>query len=769
MDYHHQMTDDDSTGQTPIGGNTRRIDAPGKVTGKTRYVEDMVMPGMLHACVLRSPHHYARLLSIDITEAERSSGVVRILTASDIPGVNELVGYSRGEPILTSVGDTVRQQGAPIALVVARTLDQARRGMLAIKVEYEVLPPVFGESEALRENAEQLYPGGNILNHHHLKHGDMQAAFAGSDILVETDYFTAFQEHSALEREAVLGYIDEEGRITVTAGTHEPHWQQGFIAQTLGVDVSKIRVIVPPTGGSFGGKQDPWPFCVTGLMVHLLRLPVRLTYSRSEVFSATPKRHAYHIHLKIGATADGRFTGIRVRIYADTGGYDSAGYWIPNYAVTASGGAYSWQAVDASAQSYFTNAGKCGQFRGFGTPQSVFALESTLDELAQKLNMDALELRLQNHLPQGGISFLGYPSGESLGYRQVLEAIRPRYRELLAETQDYNAQNGSAYRMGIGLAGMWYRFGKSGSLQVETHAELAPDGHFVIYCSASDYGQGITTVMLQLAAESFGVPRDCIELVNADTGRTPDSGIQGASRATYFIGNSVRIAASNLKHEILSTASEILDLNPAGLVLGADKVYSLNDPARYVTLAAIATEFDQLGKSRRVVGMFDLGAKFPEETRPEYLPIFVTGAHLAQVLVDMETGLVEVKRLVAAHDVGRAINPDGSRGQIQGAAIMGVGSALLEEYIPGKSTGFENYILPMVLSIPEMEVILVEVPSYYGPHGAKGLGEAAMLPTAPAIVNAISRAIGHRVRQIPATPERVLAAIQASRAQDTTQ
>ena len=762
MKYRNQTTEDDSPNQIPIGGSTRRIDTAGKVTGKTCYVEDMVMPGMLYASVLRSPHHFARLLSIDTTVAEQLPGVMRILTASDIPGVNELVGYSRGEPVLTSIGDLLRQQGAPIALVVAKTMDQARQGAQAIKIDCEVLPPVFGEEDALGQNTEQLYPGGNILNQHTLAHGDLQAAFAGSDVLIETDYYTSFQEHSSLEREAALGYIDEENRITVVAATHEPHWQQGYIAQTLGIDASKIRVIVPPTGGSFGGKQDPWPFCATGLMVHLLQQPVRLSYSRGEVFSSTPKRHPYHIHLKVGATADGRFTGIRVRIHADTGGYDSAGYWIPNYAITASGGAYQWQAVDAFAQSYFTNAPKCGQFRGFGTPQSVFALEATLDELAQKLEMDPLELRLLNRLPQDGISFLGYPVGESLGYAQVLEAIRPRYRELLVEMRDYNAESGNTTRMGVGLAGMWYRFGKSGSLQVETHAELAPDGHFVIYCSAPDYGQGITTVMVQLATESLGVSRDCIELVNADTARVPDSGIQGASRATYFIGSSVSRATSNLKQAILSTASEMLDLDPAVLILREDKVYSHVNPERFVMLADVAAEFDQLGKSRRVIGMFDLEEQFPEETRLEYLPIFVTGAHVAQVLVDMETGLVQMKHLVAAHDVGRAINPPEAIGQVQGAAIMGVGSALLEEFIPGKTTGFENYILPMVHAIPEMEVILVEVPSYYGPYGAKGLGEAAMLPTAPAIVNAISRAIGHRIRQIPATPERILKAIMAS-------
>lgn len=759
MEHLKSTPEQESSQQRPIGGSTQRIDALGKVTGQTRYVEDIVLPGMLYASVLRSPHCHARLISIDTSSAERSEGVERILTASDIPGINQLVGYSRGEPVLTAVGDTVKQQGAPIALVIAASLSAARRAMQKIKVEYEILPAVFGEEEALKNGGTHIYPGGNILNTFHLAHGDLQAAFSASDILLETDYYTSSQEHSALEREAALGYLDEAGRITVMAGTHEPHWQQGFIAQTLAIPPDQVRVIVPPTGGSFGGRQDPWPFCATGLMVYLLRRPVRLSYSRSEVFTSTPKRHPYHINLKIGARADGRLTGIRVRINADTGGYDSAGYWIPNYAVTASGGAYAWQAVDAYAQTYFTNTAKSGQYRGFGTPQSVFALESTLDELAQALKIDPLEFRRQNCLKQEENCFLGYPLGESLGYAQALEAIRPRYHEFLAEMQAYNAASRDSSRMGVGLAGMWYRFGKSGSLKVETHAELAEDGHFVIYCSAPDYGQGISTVMVQLAAETLGVNRDCIELVNADTGRTPDSGIQGASRATYFVGSAVKNAAHNLKQAILSVAAELLDCDPSGLTLETGQVRRKDSITASLSLQEVAAEFDRLGKPRRLIGIFDLSERFPEGKRPEYLPIFITGAQLAQVIVDRETGLTRVNRLVAAHDVGRAINPTGATAQIEGAVVMGIGSALLEEYLPGKSNGFANYILPMIDSVPRMEVILVEVPSYYGAFGAKGLGEAAMLPTAPAVINAISRAVGKRIRSIPATPERILMAI----------
>jgi CO/xanthine dehydrogenase Mo-binding subunit len=599
-----------------------------------------------------------------------------------------------------------------------------------------------------------------VLSHYALAHGDIEAAFATSDVLLETDYSTSFQEHSAMEREAVLGYFDEEGLLTIVAGTHEPHWQRDYIGHALRIDPGRVRVIVPPTGGSFGSRQDPWPLVATALMVYLVQRPVRLAYSRREVFDATPKRHPYDVHLKLGATTEGYLTGIQVRIHANTGGYDSAGYWIPNYAVTSSGGPYAWQAVDAYAESVYTNGPKCGQFRGYGTPQSTFALECTLDELAQRLEVDPLEFRLKNRLCQDAVSFLGYAVGESLGYADVLEALRPRYQQFQEEAREYNSQD-TVNRMGVGLAGMWYRFGKSGSLRIETNAELALDGHFIVYCSAPDYGQGIATVMQQLASEALGVARDRIELINADTAFTPDSGIQGASRATYFIGSSVVNAVQNLKEQIFAAAAEMIDQDPADLRLLDDRIVAHSQFNTTIPLTTIALEMNRIGKSRKVTGIFDLSPQFPKETRPEYLPLIVTGAQLAQVVVDRETGQVEVKRIAAAHDVGRTINPPQAVGQIQGAIVMGIGTALTEEYLPGISTGFTDYILPMIHAAPEIEVFLVEVPSYYGAYGAKGLGEAAILPTAPAVINAVSRAIGMRLRRVPATPERVLDALKS--------
>jgi len=758
-----------------VGGDIIRTDSIEKVTGRAKYVEDMVMPSLLHAKVLRSPHHHARLLSLNTEKAAQLPGVVRIITAADIPGENGLFDYSRTEPVLTPVGDTVKMVGAPVALVVATSPEHAQVGLEAIEVEYQPLPYTFDTEETLKEGAFPIYEKGNVLSTNRVAHGDLEAAFAGSDVIIETCYRTAYQEHVALEREAALGTIDEGGRVTVIGGTHEPHWAQGYIAATLALDPAQVRVITPPTGGSFGGKQDPWPLVATGLMTYWVGQPVRLAYSRRESFDASPKRHPYQVNNKIGATRDGQLTGITVRINANTGGYDAHGYYIPNYAVMASGGPYRWQAVDAQAQSVYTNGPKSGQFRGFGTPQSIFALECTLDELIEQLGEDPLEFRLKNAIQQSSISFLGYPIAESLGYAEVLEAIRPRYLEFQEEVAAFNAAAGEVetrffgknlvsgpLRKGLGLSGMWYRFGKSGSLRIEAHAELADDGHFIVYCSAPDYGQGTNTVMSQLAAEALGVPRDRIELVNADTALTPDSGIQGASRATYWVGNAVCNAVQNLKIGIQATTAELLDCPPSDLTLAGERIVSQSDPSKSISLESVAQEFDRIGISRKVIGLFDPSPLFPEETRPQYTPHFVTGAHLAEVFVNLHTGEVQVTRIVAAHDVGRAINPLDAKGQIEGAVVMGLGTALMEEYIPGASTGFSDYYLPTIKSVPEIEVMLVEVPSFHGPLGAKGLGEAAILPSTPAIINAVSQAIGARIRELPATPERVLKRISES-------
>ena len=752
------------TDKPVIGGDMLRTDSIDKVTGRALYVQDIKMEGMLHAKILRSPHHHARLVALSTDRAARVPGVVRIFSAADIPGSLYFPDYSQNEPVLAPVGATVRIVGAPVAAVVAETEAVAEMGLAAIDVEYEVLPHTSDAEEALSPDAVEIDGDHNLLNTFVVKHGDLKAAFGGADRVFEGTYRTTFIEHAALERETLLGYIGDDDRITLTRGTHQPHLQQGYVSDALNVPRDQIRVIMPPTGGTFGGKQDPWPFLITAIMVFHLRRPVRLVYTRHESFDASPKRHPYTVRYRMGVTDGGQLSGIHVRIDCNTGGYDGHGQFVNNYALTASGGPYRWGAVDGEARTVFTNGPKAGQYRGFGTSQSTFALECAMDELAESLGHDPIEFRIANSISEADRSFLGYPVGDTLGYVDALEAILPHYKEFTRQTEAFNHEQADGrLRQGVGLAGMWYRFGKSGKLQIEAHAELARDGHLIVYCSAPDYGQGISTVMSQMAAEAFGVTRDRVELVNADTARVPDSDIQGASRATFFVGGAVIEAVQALTNEIMGVAAELLDVPPDRLAIDGDRVVVTDNPASALPLSQVAAEFDRIGKPRRVVQFFDLSGDFPDETRPQYIPLFVTGVHLSLVEVDTLTGEVVVHRMVAAHDVGRAINPLDAAGQIEGSYLMGLGAALMEEYIPGKSTGFSDYYLPTVSSMPEMEVILVEVPSRYGPHGVKGLGEAAMLPSAPSIINGVSRAIGVRLRALPATPERILAAIAAGR------
>ena len=743
-----------------IGGAQTRVDAKDKVTGAALYAEDIQMPGLLFAAIVRSPYPHAQVLKVDTRPAMRLCGVVRVLTAADIPGRNSLEGYSRNEHLLAATGDSVRMIGDAVALVVAETLELARAAATAVHVEYEPLSHTYDALEAISPGAPQIYQGGNVLNSETIQHGDLDEAMSGADLVLETHYRTPFMEHSALERETVLSYIDDQGRVTVVAGHQEPHWAQGWTASMLGLPLDRVRVITPPIGGAFGGKQDPAPLMAGALAAYHVRRPVRLTYNRRESFDASPKRHPYRMDYRVGVRADGKLTGLTLRILANTGAYDSDGFCIPRYALVAGGGPYSWQAVDANARVVHTNAPKAGQMRGFGTPQSTLALECTLDELAAKLGIDPLELRLRNAIDDQSGTYLGYPPAETMGYRQCLDAILAHYQAALVRTKSWNEEHAAEpCRRGVGLAGMWYRFGKRGPITCEAHAELGLDGKIALYFAAPDYGQGTTTVMAQLAAEALGLPRDQLHLVNADTALTPDSGIQGASRSTYWVGGAVSKAAALLRARITHTAAEMLDHAPGDLTLDGEGVRA--PTGLLLSLAAIAAEMERIGQPRKVRGVFAprLDPRSRKDPRPEYLPFFVTGAHLAEVDVRLDTGQVRVLRIVAAHDVGRAINPQGVRGQVEGAVLMSLGAALMEDYIPGTSTGFSDYYLPTMRSTPEIVVIPVEVPSRWGPQGAKGLGEAATLPTAPAILNAIHDATGARIRELPATAERILAAI----------
>ncbi len=742
-----------------VGGSSERHKGWERVSGAALFAEDISMPNLHYASVVRSPHFHARVTDLDSSPALGIPGVVRVLTASDVPGENGLGDYSIDEPLFAPVGGTVRMLGDPVALVLGVTREAAALGAKAVRVGYLPLPHTTEVVHALDPEAMPIHAAGNLLAEDSIRTGDAAAAWSEAEVVVQADYATSFQAHMAIEREAALGYIDEAGRIAVIGANHEPHWGRSYLARILGLPEDGIRVITPPIGGSFGGKQDIWPLAAAAVAAYHLRQPVQLAYSRREVMEAAPKRHPYACHCVIGAKRDGRLLGMKFDALINKGAYDSAGRYVPNYAVTTSVGPYRWRAVEARARSVYSNGPKAGQFRGFGTPQAAFAMECTLDELSEKLGIDPLELRMRNALEDNEITGLGYRVAESLDYAKVLEAILPDYRAARASVASFNAQSGPGIRRGVGVAGMWYRFGKYGRPLSQAEVELGLDGRITIYASGAEYGQGIETVFSQIAAEHLGVSRAALRLVNADTSCTLDGDVTGASRNTYWVGGAVADAARRLRATILATAAAVLGRPAEGLTLRDERVSS--DHAE-LTLARIARELEDSGVSRRATGRMDLRTRFPDfDRRDLYLPMFVTGACLAQVEVELETGLTRVLAVSAAHDVGRVINRRDAEGQIEGSIVMGLGSVLMEEFLPGLSTGFGTYMIPTMRSVPEIRVHLVETPSRYGPLGAKGLGEAAMLATAPAMINAISRAIGGRVRRLPATAERVLAAIRA--------
>ena len=755
-----------------IGGDPTRHDGWGRVSGETRYAGDIALPDMHHVAFVRSPHFHAQIIRLDTGPARAVPGVVAALTAADVPGENiGLGGYSQDEHLLAPVGGKVRMLGDPIALVVGRTPEAAAAGADAVRVEFAVLPHTFDVAGAEAPDAIRIHEN-NLLATAAAHTGDASAALAGSDVVVSATYRTTFQAHMAMERESAVAYWDEADRLTVICGSHEPHWNRAYLCTILGLPIERIRVINPPMGGSFGGRQDVYPMAAAALAAYAVRKPVKMVYSRREVMDAAPKRHPYTLRGTVGGRwhavggEDGqqvpRLTALQMEIEVNTGAYDSAGRYIADYAVVASVGPYRWPGVDVQARVLYSNGPKAGQFRGFGTPQSVFATECLLDELCQQLGADPLAFRLHNLLANGDHTGTGLPVGETLGIRPVLEALQDDYREMTARVAAFNADpRCGPRRRGVGLAAMMYRFGKYGAARSQAEAELGLDGRFTVYASAAEFGQGIETVFTQLAAETLGVSRAVIRLVNADTAHTLDGDVTGASRATYWVGSAVVDAARRLAAAICATAAELLDRPPDDLILTDDAVRSRSTDGPALPLAAVAAEMARAGQPRRIRGVIDLSRHYPDDRAGDYLPFFLTAAHLAEVEVDLETGKPAVKLIVAAHDVGKVINPRDAVGQVEGGVVMGLGSALIEEFVPGISRGFSTYGLPTITSIPEIRVRLVEAPGRYAAFGVKGLGEATLLPTPPAIINAISRAIGARIRQTPATAERILTAITA--------
>ena len=739
-----------------VGVSAARVDALAKVRGAALYADDHQPPGALHLQIVRSPHPRAAVVRIDPAPAYRLSGVVGVLTAADVTGRNAYGILVEDQPVFCD--HVVRYAGDAVAAVVAESREAAEAGARAVAVQYRPEPPVLATELACRDAAPRLHPTGNLLARPTVRRGDVEGALAEASVVVEGTWQTQWIEHAYIEPEAGLAEPAPDGTTVLTVSTQTPYMDRDATARVLGVPPGMVRVVQAVTGGGFGGKLDMAVQPYLALAARKFGRPVRCAFGREESVLATVKRHPYRVSVRLGADAGGRFTAIDALVTGDTGAYASWGPTVITRACVHATGPYVVPHVRARGYLWYTNNPPAGAMRGFSTPQMAIGTEGAVDLLALRLGLDPIELRLRNALRRGSITGTGQRLDGSVGLIETLLAVRQR-RDALAKREPLPVEQGS-WVLGEGVASMWYGIGNTAlSNPAEVRVELQDDGGVHLFTSAADIGQGSSTILCQVLAEALGLDLARIRLTTGDTGTTPDSGKTSASRVAFIVGNAVRDAAAALAKTVAAEGAALVGVAPDRVRLRAGRV-DRTDGRGGVNLAAVARAIRERDGQLAFRGWFDpQTTPLDEDGQGAPYQSYAFATQLAQLYANRQTGEVRVRRVIAAHDLGRAINPQAAEGQIEGGVVMGLGFALTEEYVPGKTLDFSTYLIPTSLEAPEIVPILVESDEPGGPFGAKGVGEPAMIATAPAVLNALSRAIGRRVWRLPATPERVFRAI----------
>ncbi|OGW37811.1 MAG: hypothetical protein A2Y97_03920 [Nitrospirae bacterium RBG_13_39_12] len=734
-----------------FGQSILRVDAPDKLAGRALYAGDLFFPGMVHLKILRSDRPHARILRIDTEKAETHPGVVAVFTHKDIPGTNRVGPRNKDQPVLCD--DKVRYIGDPVAMVAAETEKVAEEATSLIRVDYEDLPGIFSPEEALIPEAIKIHESGNVLLERVLLRGDPDQAIKEADVVITNTYRTQMVEHGYLEPEAGVAKY-EDGKITVWMPSKHAHFDHKEMAGVVGLPPEKVRVILTTIGGSFGDKQCLAPGYYVALASLKTGRPCKMVYDREESFIASTKRHPFLIHYTTGATRDGRILAAKVEIIADTGAYSSYGPSILVRGLVHAAGPYEIPNVYVRARAVYTNNPVAGAMRGFGVPQVVVAHESQMDILAEILKMNPFEIRLKNGMKPGSLTATGQSLNVSVGYKETIERVKEEI------TRRGVPISFGSKRYGWGIATMFYGIGLTGLPNPGfSRIEANESGDFTLYMGCGDVGQGSATVMTQIVAEVMNSEVEQIKWVIGDTDLCPDSGTSTASRVTYIVGRSVQMAAENLRSLLQETAASMIGAPKEDLVLDHGFFYPQEAPHQKISIVEVVKKMKKEGVSPVGEGTFS-----PETTsldmktgqgNPYATYAFATQGAL--VSVDMDSGEVEVLDIVACHDVGKAGNPINVEGQIEGGVSMGLGYGLMEEVILKdgviQNPRFSEYFIPTALDFPEVTSLLVETEEPTGPFGAKGVGEPALLPTAPAILNAIATAAGVRAKEIPVTSE----------------
>jgi CO/xanthine dehydrogenase Mo-binding subunit len=753
-----------------VGKSEIRVDALDKVRGKLEYVADLEFPGALHGKVLRSPYPHALIKSIHIEKAKGLPGVAAVLTSKDVPGRNGIGVVIPDQPVIC--GDKVRYVGDGVALVAAETEEIAIQALGLIEVEYEPLPPVLSPEEALRPDAPKIHEKGNLLTTSKIRKGDTVKGFEQAEVILERTYRVPFLEHMYLEPDVTLVTPHREGWISIKGPMQAPFTTRKNIAAVLGLPMNKVQCIQTPIGGGFGGKEDS-PIDIgarAAVLAWKTGRPVKMEYDREEITLTTAKRHPMIIHCKIGAKKDGTFVAFEGTILDEQGAYASLGPLIPPaggvhaHAVIMLPGPYVIPHVRVDGHLLYTNHPYGGAMRGFGAPQVNFAHESLVDELAEILGMDPFDLRMKNCVDLGSQTATGQVLDQSVGLKDTMEKSRDAFgwvklRKPVPTLKEIEKED---KRRGVGMAVGWYRTSLGTSFDgAGANLHLMDDGSVLVYQGLTEMGQGLFTTLSQIAAEALGVSVEDVRMVVPDTDVAPESGPTVASRSTTLMGNAILMAAEMIKKPLMESASELLGLPADRLVARNRLIYDRDNPDHCIELKEAAKRSMMLGRRLMGQGWYTPPRASLDQETGQGTPYFVFtySAQMAEVEVDLKTGEVEVIKLVAAFDIGKAINPRMVEGQIEGGVLMGLGYALMEELVikdgMTQNLSFQDYIIPTAMDMPEIVPIIVEHPNVHGPFGAKGIGEMPNIPAAPAITNAIANATGARIYDLPAHSERV--------------
>ena len=752
------VPDSESASQV-IGRTTIRPDAESKVTGSAIYTDDLKFEKMLYAAVRRAEVPHAILREVDIDAALSVPGVVAVLTAKDVPGDKNHGLVIFDWPTMIGIGERIRYVGDALAIIAAETQETALEAAARIEVRFDELPVVNDPVQARQPDAPILHENGNLLKHIKVRKGDMEQGFREAEVILEHTFHTPQMDHAFLEPECSIAVPLADGRMEIYVGSQIPYSDRSQVAGALGWPEERVHVVGQLMGGGFGGKEDIAGQIHAALLANATGKPVKLLYNRRESLIAHPKRHATQIRVKIGAKRDGRMMAVETELYGDTGAYASLGEKVMTRATTHSAGPYEVEHVRADCYAMYTNNPPAGAFRGFGVLQSAFAVESMMDMLAVELSLDPVELRRMNALHVGSITNTGQKLWESVGLLDCINRVDAEMRKYCSTPFSARRVNGEGGRVRAwGFAAAYKNTGLGGGAPDKSGAEvqLYPDGSLEVRTSAAELGQGLVTVLRMIVAEEFNLPPERVRVLVMDTDLTPDGGPTTASRQTYVTGNAARLAAQSLRQAVTSFLTEKHDVAPERIRYIDGLVQVDGQP---VTLGEVASEMQAAGILPRALYEYSAPRTMPLGEGGDMHFAFSFAAQAAEVEVNTDTGEVRVLRVISANDVGRAINPLGLRGQVEGGIMMGLGNTITEHFIVENgrviTDRLARYRIPSIMHMPEITPIIVEHPTRDGPYGAKGVGEVVCIPTPAAISNAIFNAVGIRIDSLPIDQEQI--------------